>query len=898
MNNKLLLSLLLIFLLVLPAVISDGEDKVDVEVIEELKVEDTVDIIVVLDENTIIESDENDIIITDDNWMTEDTAVDTEDIEITHTYSAVMNGFAAEVTEEGLAELQQDTNVEKIYYDRTYVLSLGTSVPQINASTPHNLNINGTNITGAGQTVCIIDTGINYNHTDLGGCFGDGCKVVSGWDMYDNDSDPFDENGHGTHVAGIVAANGAAIGVAPEANLIAMKVFSADRTTTGSKVIAGIDWCVANASVFNISVITMSLSLTDGSNEIIFTSNSACDAYSDGGVVNASNSAAEQGIVVTASAGNDGNTSGIGSPACGSNVTSVGAVGSDDLMTGFGSGSNGFNRGAILDFVAPGGSINSTDEVGDAYVTLSGTSMAAPHVAGVAAVLQQYAQDFENRTLTTVEVEDILNSTAVLVYDALSDLNYTRVDLYSALRSIDTIGPSIISSTSNGSSIEVNSTLNFTIYDLNEIDSLWYNNGTDNLTDAYNTSLNEWFVDANWTAGENNITVYTNDSTANETDIFLTLFINTVPAIDDWLWNQSTNASNTETNITVDENDTITIDVNITDDDIYNTHIYNWTLDGSEINTTQNLTYILGMQSAGEHNLTFNVSDEYSTNSQDWILIVSDPFPLTWNDITNTTSEETVWYYNVSEYLNNPDNDTVTYTVSSGFSISATGEVSRQFYCDESANYTVTVNVTDGTYSNATAFNVEVNNTCDTLADGEACTEDYNCTGSYCIIDICSSTNYYCDGDGSCDSNYNEDEDNCVSDCTSAGTSTGTSTGDTGSAPQAEVYTEPNTTEEENTSTEVVEEVVEETPTDLVTVDEPTTVSESLEDSPEGAFANVLGKLTFDDLDMRKGGSVLAVFIAMVVAILFYSRKAKPGKKISIQGLHPHPEKSEKNSKK
>lgn len=88
----------------------------------------------------------------------------------------------------------------------------------------------------------MIDTGINYIHSDLGGGFGSGKKVAGGYDFVNNDDDPMDDNGHGTHVAGIVAANGTIKGVAPNATLFAVKVI--DRSSKGytSNIIAGIDW--------------------------------------------------------------------------------------------------------------------------------------------------------------------------------------------------------------------------------------------------------------------------------------------------------------------------------------------------------------------------------------------------------------------------------------------------------------------------------------------------------------------------------------------------------------------------------------------------------------------------------------------------------------------------------
>lgn len=791
-------------------------EKVDDIILEELETEDTVDVIVVLNEESELKVSSDEIVISDDSWVTPDTYVDEDDIEVTHTYSAVMNGFAAEVTEEALEKLENDDNVEKIYYDHVYTLALQDSVPQINASTPHGIQLNGTNLTGLGQTICVVDTGINYNHADLGGGFGSGYKVMSGWDTYDDDADPIDENGHGTHVAGIAAANGSILGVAPEAGLIAMKVFSAARSTTSSRVISGIDWCVANSSLFNISVITMSLTLTVSGDEVIFVSESDCDSYSDGGVVNASNNAAEQGIFITISAGNDGNTSGIGSPACGSNTTSVGAVNGADAMS--------YNRGPILDLVAPGVSINSTDEVGNNYVQMSGTSMASPHVAGAAAVLQQYAEQFESRTLTPVQIEQALNDTGTTVEDAVSGANYTRIDLYAALLSIDTTGPVIRPTNENASVIDVNSTINVTLTDLHTISTFWYNNGSENRTDTYNTSENSWFIDANWTEGEYNLTFYANDSNNNLSSDTLTLTVNTAPTIDDWLWNNATGTSNSLVNITIYENNTLNIYINTTDNDDLN---YSWTINGTELNTTQNLTYAIGLQDAGVHNLTINVSDNYSETLQYWNLTVYDPFPPNWNssDI-NTSANESAWTYNISIYVNNTDDDTLTYSVNdSTYTMAATGVINKTFDCNDSGNYTLNVTVSDGSSSDSKVFNIEVNESCTFKISGESCVGDAECAGGYCVVDICSNDTFYCDNDGNCNTTYGETTTTCPNDCSSGTTTTRSSpsssgapivsntTNTTSNETNESVKTQTATTEA-TTSDEVVETTATETPSE------------------------------------------------------------------------------------
>ena len=226
-----------------------------------------------------------------------------------------------------------------------------------------------TTATGAGAVVAVIDSGADLDHPDLGG------RLLVGRDLVDGDGTPQDGNGHGTHVAGIVAANdGNGVGVssvAPGARVLPVRVLDADGGGTGEDVAAGIDWAAANgAHVINLSL-GEEVPLVGGSPEFATALARALD----------------RGIVVVAASGNDG------LPACEQPDTRgrllcVGAVdrrGQRSLFSSFGKG---------LSLVAPGGSgmpvagedILSTWN-GGGYQGQAGTSQAAPHVAGVAALL-------------------------------------------------------------------------------------------------------------------------------------------------------------------------------------------------------------------------------------------------------------------------------------------------------------------------------------------------------------------------------------------------------------------------------------------------------------------------------------------------------------------------------
>ncbi len=213
---------------------------------------------------------------------------------------------------------------------------------------------------GAGVDVAILDTGIDADHPDLivaGGvnCTGnilrDGSTRSSYWD---------DKEGHGTHCAGVVAACNndlGVVGVAPEARLWAVKVLADDRSGYISDVIQGLEWCVYNG----IEIVSMSF--TGGFSQAL---QEACD------------SACQEGLLLVGASGNDGTT--VGYPAAYDTVIAVSALDGADGLASFS------GIGPEIELIAPGVGIRSTHREGG-YATLNGTSMACPHVAGVAALI-------------------------------------------------------------------------------------------------------------------------------------------------------------------------------------------------------------------------------------------------------------------------------------------------------------------------------------------------------------------------------------------------------------------------------------------------------------------------------------------------------------------------------
>ncbi len=297
-----------------------------------------------------------------------------------------------------------EVKIENAFEDEVYhILDLGSAV-QIRADQVWELGYTGKNI-----PVAILDTGIDYNHPELTSSFL-GCKSFVSYTQ-----DCFDDNGHGTHVAGIITADGIKLeakGVAPDAGVWMAKVCDASGACYVSDIAKAIEYIVDNkiAKIMNIS-------LGGGG-----TKKSNCDTDY---LAQKVNWAVDNGVTVVAAAGN---TPGIvASPACASKAIAVGAVDKEDKRAVF-SGS-----GLALDIVAPGVSIYSTLPQ-NSYGTFSGTSMATPHVSATVALL--------------LEKNSSLNDSAIkkALYTSAKDLGrrgwdkfygWGRVDAFSAINYLE-----------------------------------------------------------------------------------------------------------------------------------------------------------------------------------------------------------------------------------------------------------------------------------------------------------------------------------------------------------------------------------------------------------------------------------------------------------------------------
>lgn len=319
--------------------------------------------------------------------------------EITHGYVNTFSGAAVVVDHETLATIRRLPYVSRVTVDAPVRALVEPGVVAVRA--PEVWSELGTR--GAGVTVAIIDSGIDYRHPMLGGGIGPGFKVAGGYDFVDGDTDPMDVAGHGTHVAGIVAASSGELpGVAPDAELIAYRVLDAFGYGEWSDVIAALERCVDpnGDGDFSDRVDVANLSL-GGAGTPDDPPSRAVDA------------AVAAGVVVVVAAGNAGQAQTIGSPGTAQRAITVGAVDASGSLAPFSSRGPSALRYAIKpDVVAPGVFVVSTYP-GGGTLALSGTSMAAPHVAGAAALLRAL-----HPAWTPDDVKSALVSTARATPDA------------------------------------------------------------------------------------------------------------------------------------------------------------------------------------------------------------------------------------------------------------------------------------------------------------------------------------------------------------------------------------------------------------------------------------------------------------------------------------------------
>jgi subtilisin family serine protease len=345
--------------------------------------------------------------------------------------------LAGRATREGVMRLANRADVDWVTVDETR-RRFQTS-PQGAATLIRSDQANATGFTGAGLAVAVIDTGVDYTNPQLGGGTFPNAKVIGGMDAADEDNDPMDCEGHGTSVSGVIAGPS---GVAPDAKIVALKVFKSNDATNAtcsdtafvSDIIQGINFAISHKADFHIAAINMSLGAEPDNDDLGY-----CDGSEPAEAV-ALDAAAAADIPVLVASGNGLHLHALAAPACISSAISVGAVYSvssplvrwsdctdqpatPDLVACFS------NSNTNLSLLAPGAFWNTLGKGGRTVVNFGGTSASTPAAAGAFALVRQARPD-----LTGFGILGVLRGTGVPVTDPRNLLITPRVDVLAAVQ--------------------------------------------------------------------------------------------------------------------------------------------------------------------------------------------------------------------------------------------------------------------------------------------------------------------------------------------------------------------------------------------------------------------------------------------------------------------------------
>ncbi len=310
--------------------------------------------------------------------------------QVTHEYGAALNGFAARLNDRAVEGLRRNPNVAYLEVDQRVSLSATQSNPTwgLDRIDQRSLPLSSSytyNATGSGVTAYIVDTGVLGSHGEFSG------RMASGYSAISDGRGTTDCNGHGTHVAGTVG--GTTYGVAKQVTIRPVRVLDCQGSGTNSGVIAGVDWVTGNHSAGAPAVANMSLG-------------GGISSALDTAVANSIN----DGVTYAVAAGNENTNACNGSPSRVGAALTVGSTTSSDARSSFS------NYGSCLDLFAPGSSITSAWHTSSSATnTISGTSMATPHVAGVAAL---YLQGSPSASPSTVAAAIVNGATTNVVSGA------------------------------------------------------------------------------------------------------------------------------------------------------------------------------------------------------------------------------------------------------------------------------------------------------------------------------------------------------------------------------------------------------------------------------------------------------------------------------------------------
>ncbi len=291
-------------------------------------------------------------------------------------------------------------------------------------------------LSGANQTVAVIDSGIAYDHVALGSGLGKAYRVVGGWDFAENDANPYDDGPagfHGTHVAGIVGADDDRYaGVAPEVDLVALRVFDDQGGGQFTWVEQALQWVHTNRNAFENPITTVNISLgTEWNARSLPKWATLEDELSQ---------LASDGIFISVAAGNSFliyHAAGLSYPAVSPHVTPV-------ASTDAGGNLSRFTQRSERVLAAPGERIMSTlpdhfyggDGLKDDWGATSGSSMAAPYVAGASALVREAMRELGVTSITQGTIYDLFRRTADGVFDAATNANHRRLNLTRALETL------------------------------------------------------------------------------------------------------------------------------------------------------------------------------------------------------------------------------------------------------------------------------------------------------------------------------------------------------------------------------------------------------------------------------------------------------------------------------
>jgi len=644
------------------------------------------------------------------------------------------NMVTASITQEGIRKLESTNKVKAIVENLRVHAFLDASSPLINSDDVYPVQLSNYNITGQHESICVIDTGIDTDHTDIQNnivaqycvCDDDnftdavGLCPGGGW----NGSSAEDDEGHGTHVSGIIASqNSAYKGVAHGANIIAVKALDSSGAGWVFDIQDAMAWCLNHSLEYNISVISMSL----GGSAYY---SSYCDSsnYWDGIYSSYINQSIAKNITVVVATGNSGNTSGISSPSCIKNAIRVGSVYDADVGSiCFGGGcstctdstTEADNISCFTDrsstfpdiLFAPGSIITSLN-MGGGTTTSSGTSQATPHVSAAIALLKQFNKLQSNPPLdNNTYIWSTFNSTGTLVDDTLgSGIGFARIDILAALQSIDETAPTINftaptpptnNTLTSNSSIEVNVSV---VDSLNNISSCWleWNSLTNySMQQIINGTTSICYINHSYTLSNATYKVYANDSENNlavsETRM------NTIPTISDVILN-STDPLNRS-------NSTLTAYWTYSDSEnsIAQLNHTKWYINQSEQSSLENLTIINQGNISKTDVWLFSIRAYDGNNWSSWQnssnITINNAAPIM-SVIKNESHVNETNLINITMNGSDIDNDDLVYDINDTRFTKATNSFTFQTNLSSSDSFTVKVNLTDGTATTYTDFSI------------------------------------------------------------------------------------------------------------------------------------------------------------------------------------------------